>query len=78
MAALKKVLSKAEDKAATGHNEREKHDASVGEVQQELQELGKKFESLEHDFKTQESELAKALESVKDAKAEAQKVQQEI
>ena len=59
VAALKKALSEAEDKAATECIEREKQDARVGEVQQELQELGKKFESLEHDFKMQESELAK-------------------
>ena len=78
MAALKKALSEAEAKAATERTEREKQDARVGEVQQELQEFGKKFESLEHDFKTQASELAKALESVKDAKAEAQKALQEI
>ena len=78
MAALKKVLSAAEAKVATERTEREKQDARVGEVQQELQELGKKFESLEHDFKTQASELAKALESAKDAKAKAQKARQEI
>ena len=78
VASLKKGLSKAEDKAATECTEREKQDAWVGEVQQELQEFGKKFESLERDFKTQESELAKALQSAKDAKAEAQKAQQEI
>lgn len=78
MAALKKVLSKAEAKAAIERTEREKQDARVGEVQQELQEFSKKFESLEHDFKTQASELAKALESVKDAKAEVQKTLQEI
>ena len=78
MAALRKALSEAEDKAATERIERENQDARVGEVQQELQELGKKFESLEHDFKTQESELAKAFQSTKDAKAEAQKSLQEI
>ena len=78
MAALKKALSEAEDKVVTERTEREKQDARVGEVQQELQEFSKKFESLEHDFKTQASELAKALESAKDAKAEAQKALQEI
>ena len=78
VAALKKALSEAEDKAATEHIEHEKQDARVGEVHQELQELGKKFESLERDFKTKESDLAKALLSTKDAKAEAQKAQQEI
>ena len=75
VAALKKALFEAEDKVAT---EREKEDAQVSEVQQELQDFGKKFESLERDFKTQESELAKALQSAKDAKAEAQKALQEI
>ena len=47
----------------------------MGEEQQELQELGKKFESLEPDLKTKESELAKALLGIKDAKAEAEKAQ---
>ena len=61
VAALKKALSEAEDKAAKERTEREKQDARVGEVQQELQEFGKKFESLEHDFRTQASELASAL-----------------
>ena len=37
-----------------------------------------KHESLERDSKTQESELASALESAKAAKAEAQKALQEI
>ena len=73
MAALKEALSMAEAKADTKRTEREKQDARVGEVQQELQELGKKFGSLEHDYKTQASELAKALQSAADAKAEAQK-----
>ena len=76
--ALKKALSEAEDKAAKERTEHEKQDARVSEVQQELQDFTKKFESLEHDFKTKESELAKALLSMKDAKAEAQKAQQEI
>ena len=69
MAALKKVLSEAEYKAAVERIEHEKQDARVGEVQQELQELGKKFESLERDFKMKESKLAKALLSMKDAPA---------
>ena len=78
VAYLKKALSEAKDKVAMERIEREKQNARVGEVQQELQELGKKFESLEHDLKTKESELAKALASMKDAKAEAEKAQQEI
>ena len=55
VASLKKALSEAKHKAALEHKEREKQDARVGKVQQELQELGEKFESLEHDFKTQVS-----------------------
>ena len=78
VASLKKALSEAEDKAALESKEREKQDARVGEVRQELQNLGKKFESLEHDLKMKETELAKALASVKDAKAKAEKAQQEI
>ena len=78
MAALKEAMSAAEAKEDTEHTEREKQDARVGEVQQELQELGQKFGSLEHDYKTQASELAKALQSAADAKAEAQKALQEI
>ena len=54
VASLKKALSKAEDKAAMERIEHEKQNARVGEVQQELQELGKKFESLERDLKTKE------------------------
>ena len=73
VASLKKALSEAEDKAAMERIEREKQNARVGEVQQNLQELGKKFESLECDYKTKESELAKALVSMKGAKAEAEK-----
>ena len=47
-------------------------------MQQELQALAKKHESLELDSKTQGSELVKALESAQHAKAEAQKALQEI
>ena len=73
MASLKRALSEAEDKVALERTEHEKQDARVGEVQQELQELGKKFESVEHELKAKEAELAKALASTKDAKAEAEK-----
>ena len=58
--------------------EREKHETQVGEVQQELQALKKKHESLELDSKTRESELAAAIEDAKSAKAEAQKALQEV
>ena len=73
MATLEKALSEAEDKAAKERIEREKQGARVGEVQQELQALVKKHESLELDSKTRESELAKALESAQHAKAEGSK-----
>ena len=58
--ALKKALSEDEGKAAKERAEREKQEARVGEVQQELQEFVKKYESLERDSKTQGSELVKA------------------
>ena len=50
----------------------------MGELQQELKALAKKHESLELNSKTRESELVKALESARSAKAEAHKALQEI
>ena len=70
---LRRALSAAEDKAAKEHIEREKQEARVGAVQQELEALTKKHESLELDSKTRESELAQALESVRSTKAKAHK-----
>ena len=78
VATLKQALTKAEDTAAKERTERERHEARVGEVQQELQALVAKHEALELDLKTRESELAAALESAKSAKDEAQKALQEI
>ena len=78
VATLKQSLSEAENKAAKERTEQEKQEARVGEVQQELQALVKKHETLELDLNTRESELAAALESTKHAKAEAQKALQEI
>ena len=78
MATLKKALSEAENRAAAERTERGKQEARVAEVQQELEALAKKHESLELDSKTRESELAKALESTQHAKAEAQKALQEF
>ena len=49
VATLKKALSEAENKAAKECTEREKQEARVGEVQQELQALMKKHEALELD-----------------------------
>ena len=75
---LRKALSAAEDKAAKERIEQEKQEARVGKVQQELEALAKKHESLELDSKTRESELAKALKRAQNAKAESQKALQEI
>ena len=52
MATLKQALTKAEDKASKERTEREKHEARVGEVQEELQALVAKHEALELDSKT--------------------------
>ena len=68
VATLKQALSEAENKAAQECTEREKQEARVGEVQQELQALVTKHEALDLYSKTRESELAVALESVKSAK----------
>lgn len=46
MAALKQALSEAENKAAKERTKREKQEAQVGKVQQELQALVKKHEAL--------------------------------
>ncbi|KAM3299162.1 hypothetical protein ACQJBY_040576 [Aegilops geniculata] len=78
VATLKEAVSAAERNAAAERAEREKQEARVAEVQQELQALMEKHESLERDSKTRESELASALESAKSAKAEAHKALQEI
>ena len=78
MATLKQALSEVENKVATERTERERHEAGVSAVQQELHALVTKHEALELDLKTRESELAAALESAKSAKAEAQKALLEI
>ena len=78
VATLKEALSKAKNNAAVERTEREKQEAQVAEVRQELDALVKKHERLELDSKTREFELASALESAKSAKAEAQKALQEI
>ena len=78
VATLKEAVAKAESNAAAECTEREKQEARVAGVWQELQALMEKHESLEPDSKTRESKLASALESGKAAKAEAQKALQEI
>ena len=66
VATLKKALSEAEHKAALELKERKKQETQVREVQEELQELGKKLESAERELKAKEAELAKALTNTKD------------
>ena len=78
MVTLKQALSEAKKRAATERTEREKFEAQVGKVQQELQALMKKHESLELDSKTQASEVAAVLDTAKSAKAKAQKALQEL
>ena len=71
METLKQALSEAEKKTATERTEREKFEAQVGEVRQELEVLMRKHESLELDSRMRASELAAALKTAKSAKAEA-------
>ena len=68
---LKKALAEAEEKAAKEQAAREKHEARVVEVQQELQDAVKKCESLECNIADQESELAKVHQSAHHARVEA-------
>ena len=78
MEALKKALAEADERAAKEQAAREKHEARVGEVQQELQDAMKKYQSLERHIADQDSELAKARQSAQDARVEAQGALQEI
>ena len=78
MATLKQALSEAEKRAASERTEREKYEAEVGKVWQELQALMEKHESLELHSKKRASELAVAIESAKSAKVESQKTLQEL
>ena len=73
VATLKQALLEAEKRSAVERTEREKYEAEVGKVREELQVLMKKHESLELDSKTRASELAAAIENAKCAKIESQK-----
>ena len=72
------MLADAQKRAAKEQAAREKHEARVGEVQQELQDAVKKCESLERNIADQETKLAKARQSAQDARVEAQGTLQEI
>ena len=63
---LKKALAEAKKKAAKEQDAREKHEAKVGEVQQDLQDAVKKYESLERHVADQDSKLTKARQSTHD------------
>ena len=78
METLKAALAEAEDKVAKERAVREKQEARVSEVQQELQDAVKKCESLECDVSARETELAKARQSAEEAQVEAQGALQEI
>ena len=78
METLKNALAEAQKRAAKEQAAREKHEARVGEVQQELQDAVKKCESLERKFADQESVLAKARQRAQEARVEAQGALQEI
>ena len=73
VATLKEAVAAAERNAAEERTERERQEARVAEVQQELQDLVQKHEILERDWKTRESDLASAPERAKAAKAVAYK-----
>ena len=71
VATLKQALDEAEKNSASERTEREKYEAKVGKVRQELQGLMEKHESLELDSKTRAFELTTAIENAKSAKAES-------
>ena len=71
METLKKALAEAQERVAKEQAAHEKHEARVGEVQQELQDAVKKCESLERKNAEQESKLAKARQSAQEARVEA-------
>ena len=78
MESLKNALAEAQKRAVKEQAAHEKHEARVGEVQQELQDTVKKCESLERKNADQESELSKARQSAQEARVEAQGALQEI
>ena len=63
METLRKALAEAQERASKEQAAREKHEARVGEVQQELQDAVKKCESLGCNVAEQVSEHAKARQS---------------
>ena len=76
--ALKKVVAKAEEKAAAEQALREKYEARVIKAEQELQQAVKKCETLEQSLTEKESELTKAHQAASDARGETQSALQGI
>lgn len=76
--ALRKALAEAEGKAVQQQATRKKPKARVGEVQQELQDVVKKCEALEHEVSDREAELTKARQSSEATQNEARDALQEI
>ena len=70
--ALKSALAAANKEADKERAARQKHEARLDEVQQELTDAIKKCESLERKVSDQESDLTAALQSAKEARVEAQ------
>ena len=69
--ALKMALAEAEGKAVKEQAARKKLKARVNEVQQELQDMVRKCDTLEHNVSAQEAELAKVRKSAETARSEA-------
>ena len=69
---LKSALAEAKKEAKEERATRLKHESRVEEVQQELKDAISKCESLERKVSDRDSELATALQSVKEARVEAQ------
>ena len=74
----KAAADKAAKELEVEQTTRRRHEARVGEVEQELKDAIAKCESLEQKSSEQASELTKALESAKEARVEAQGARQEI
>ena len=69
---LKSALAKAKKEAEEERATRQNHESRVEGVQQELKDAISKCESLDRKISDQDSELAKALQSAKEAQVEAQ------
>ena len=76
--ALKKVVAKAEEKAAAEQALCEKYEARVIKAEQELQQAVKKCETLEQSLTEKESELTKAHQAASDTRGETQSALQGI